>query len=228
MQVTFPHLPGLRRSEFSLIGLSQEPQESISGVDTTIPTMRGRWAGSLTLILHNEAASLQWSAFLAQMQGRIGTTLVPVFDKYLPRDANGQRVPFFTIANLRDAQTMEHFGFVNSESVHVVVNRAAALRATEIEVRYPDTLGLRPGHLFSIADRLHRVRYVDLSRETETGPRYSVHFDPPLREAVAAGAVVNINRPVCRMRLVNEDAGAIPHDYEGLYPTVQVQFREAL
>jgi len=107
------------------------------------------------------------------------------------------------------------------------VNQNAPLRATQIEVRYPNSTGLRPGHFFSIGERLHRVQAAYKSRDTEFGPRYAVHFQPPLRAPALAGDFVEVARPVCRMRMVTEAEGLFDQSLSVL-PTVQVQFTEAM
>ena len=40
-----------------------------------VPTLRGKWMAQVSFALKDEASTLQWQVFLAQMQGRIGTTL---------------------------------------------------------------------------------------------------------------------------------------------------------
>lgn len=227
MEATFPHLALWQAAQFHLVGQSLDMAESITGADIIIPTARARWVATVGFALKGEAAALQWQGFLAQMQGRVGTTLVPARSRYRPKDGGGISRPFCDVGNLTTGQTMEHWGFANQPLGQIIVNQNAGLRATEIEVRYPDSSGLRPGHFFSLGDRLHRVRAAYWSRDTEFGPRYAVHFDPPLRAAVTAGATVEVNRPVCRMRMVTEGEGLFDHSLSVL-PTVQVQFAEAL
>ncbi|MGA0615320.1 hypothetical protein [Paracoccus sp. KR1-242] len=226
MQATFPHLAIAKAPQFRLLGQSLDPEESIDGTDTVVPTMRGRWTATVSFVLRQEAALLQWRAFLMQMRGRVGTTPVPVYSRFRPRDRDGRGGRFNQIGNFDSSQTMEHWGFSNAPREQVMLNLNAGLRATEIEVRYPDSTGLRPGHYFSLRDRLYCARAVYLSRQTENGPRFSVEFDPPLREAVTAGMVVEINRPVCRMRLATEDEGIM--DNAEIMQTVQARFVEAL
>ena len=72
MQATFPYLALHQTAQFYLTGQSLEPQESISGVETIVPTMRARWNASATFALKDEAATLQWQAFLAQMRAGSG------------------------------------------------------------------------------------------------------------------------------------------------------------
>lgn len=223
MQATFPHLCYQQSAQFMPVGMSLEPQDSINGTPTIIPTMRARWMAQVGFALNGEAATLQWRAFLMQMQGRLGTTLVPVYSKYGARDRDGHPLPFCDIASIEGAQTWEHFGFENTPIRRVSVKSAAALRATQLDLTLFDTTGLRPGHFFSIGERLHAVT-------THWQPDSATHritFVPPLRSAVAAGTRVEIERPVCRMRMVTETEGLFDQALDP-FPTVQVQFQEAL
>ena len=52
-------------------------------------------------------------------------------------------------------------------------------------------------------------------------------FEPPLRAAVGAGARIEIERPVCKMRMVSETEGIFDQSLD-VFPQVQVQFSEAL
>lgn len=222
MQATFPFLALHQTAQFYLTGQSLEPQESISGVDTIVPTMRGRWTSTATFALKGEAATLQWQAFLAQMQGRIGTTLVPCRSRWRPRDRDGLGLPFCDTAALADAQTMEHWGFANTEVVRVAVAEDAGLRATQMDLTYQDTTGLRPGQYFSIGERLHRVQ-----QAWQEDGVHRIMFEPPLRAAVAEGTRIEIERPVCKMRMVSETEGIFDQSLD-VFPQVQVQFAEAL
>ena len=227
MQATFPHLARWVSVNFRLAGQALEAQQGISGAETIVPTLRGRWTASATMWAHGEAAVLQWQAFLAQMQGRIGTTLVPAFSHHRPKDRDGHDVGFAGVANIADAETMDHFGLANPPLEMVRVNLNASLRATRIEVRYPNSTGLRPGHFFSIGDRLHQAQAVHKSRDSENGPRYAVHFQPPLRAPVLAGDLVEVARPVCRMRFASEDEGQFEQTIGGVMRAT-VNFVEAV
>lgn len=222
MQATFPYLALWQEVTPYLVGQSLDTQESISGAETITPTMRGRWTASVNFSLHREAATLQWQAFLAQMQGRVGTTLVPMRYRYRPRDRDGHSLSFCDTGNIADAQTWEHFGFENARITRVSVTSAAALRATEIGITLHDTTGLRPGQYFSIGERLHRVQ-----SHWMQGAQHRIRFEPPLREAVAAGAHVEIERPVCKMRMVSETEGLFDQSLAVL-PTLTCNFVEAL
>lgn len=223
MQATFPHRLLWQAVQFWPVGMSIEPQESISGTETIVPTMRGRWMATCSFAIRREAAQLQWQAFLAQMEGMVGTTLVPARYRWRPRDRDGHHLAFCDVANLRGAQTWDHFGFASTDVDRVVVAAAAPLRATEIDVTLNDTTGLRPGQFFSIGERLHRV-------QAYWQPAPGAHrlmFQPPLRAAVAAGTRVEIEKPVCKMRFTTESEGVFDQSLDVL-PVVQVNFQEAI
>lgn len=223
MQVTFPHRAMWQSVTFNLTGQSMEPQQSISGAETVVPVPRGRWTASMSFVLKGEAQVLQWQAFLAQMEGRIGTTLVPARSRWRPRDRDGHALAFCTTANLADAQTWEHFGFENSIVHHMNAAAPAALRATQMDVTLTNSTGLRPGQLFSMGERLYRV-------QAHWQPAAGVHrimFQPPLRQAVGVGARLELGRPVCRMRFATEDEGLFDQSLAVL-PVVSVNFVEAI
>ena len=223
MQATFPHRLLRQASQFWLEGMSLEPQDSINGTPTVVPTMRGRWLASCQFVLRGEAATLEWQAFLAQMEGRVGTTLVPAHYRWRPRDRDGHPLAFCDVADLADAQTWEHFGFDNTDIRRVSVAASAPLRATQIDVTLSDTTGLRPGQKLSIGERLYRV-------QAHWQPNDTVHrlmIQPPLRQAVAAGTRVEIEKPVCRMRMTTETEGLFDQSLAVL-PSVTVNFQEAI
>ena len=62
-------------------------------------------------------------------------------------------------------------------------------------------------------------------------PTPDVHrilFHPPLRGEVVAGAHVEVDRPVCKMRFATEAEGLFDQAYDNPAPTVTVNFTEAL
>lgn len=223
MQVTFPHLFLRQAMQFWIVGQSLDPQTSISGADTIIPTMRGRWMASASFALKNEGAVLQWQAFLAQMEGMVGTTLVPACSRFRARDRDGHGLSQCDVGNIAGAQTWTHFGFENTDITRAAVASAAPLRATQIDLKYYDTTGLRPGQYFSIGDRLHRVQAA-WKPDSSTN---RVMFQPPLRRAVGTNAIVEIEKPVCRMRFTTETEGVFDQSLDVL-PVVTVAFQEAL
>lgn len=227
MHVTFPHLPAWQGVQFYLAGQSLETQESINGTPVVVPTLRGKWMATISMVLHDEASTLQWQSFLAQMQGRIGTTDVPVLSRYRPRDRRNLMPSFGDVATLEDAQLMDHFGFANSPIPRAYLNGGFPLRASQIEIRYtPNTTGLRPGHFFSMLGRLHRILHIYESHQLSDGTsRYAALVEPPLRRAYPGSTVIEVDNPTCRMRFVGESEGIFDQSLS-LLPTVTCNFME--
>lgn len=221
MLVTWPHsLDWRMHSMPKLIGQSQPPQQSISGAVTRIPRMGARWQISASFLIHGEARELAYSAFIGQMQGDLGTSLVPVWSRYRPKDRDGQEITFNEIASLSGAQTWEHFGFENQDIPRISVVFDAPLRATELDLTNENSTGIRPGQFFSVNNRLHRVR-----QQWQIANRTRVRIEPPLREAVSAGDQIEVERPVCPMFITDE--GMTEYNINGAF-MVELTFEESI
>jgi len=85
--IAFPRQAKLTTSGFRMVGQMRGRETAISGAESIIPSFSGHWTVSISFFIHNEEARLEWQAFLAQMEGGIGTTLVPVTLPYRPRNA---------------------------------------------------------------------------------------------------------------------------------------------
>lgn len=224
MQATFPFRAGWRSLRFWPEGMSLDPVEGLTGAATIVPTLRGRWRASGEVVIRGEEGMQAWQAFLAQMEGRIGTTLVPYVGHYGPRDRNGDRLPFDRVGALDGASTWEGFGFGNTPISTAVLTQNAPLRARQIRMRFGKTLGLRPGAFFSLGDHLHQVQSV-WPTENNTA---TMTVRPPLREAAPLGTPVEIEAPVCRMRFVGEDTGQVSQTFGTFMSRVGVEFVEAV
>ena len=223
MRATFPFHLLWQDVTPRFVGASLEPQRAISGARTVIPAMSGHWEADCSFVIHGEAAQLAWQAFLAQMEGMIGTTLVPIRTRFRPRDRDGRGTPACTVAGLADAQTWEHFGFVNDPVVTMTLAEATPLRATRIKVQGGNTTGLRPGQYFSIGERLYRVQH----HWQDADGASNLMIQPPLRSAAPAGAALILDAPVCLMQMVSEDEGSLDQLLARM-PRVPCRFVEAV
>lgn len=224
MQAVFPFRAGWRSLRFWPEGMSLDPVQSINGTETIIPTLRGRWRTSGEVVIRSEEGVQAWQAFLAQMEGRLGTTLVPYVGHYGAKDRDGQHIPVDRVAALDTSSTWEGFGFETAPVATVTLAADAPLRARRIVLRYADTLGLRPGGMFSIGDHLHQVQSV-----WQTGVRRAeMTIRPPLRAPASAGTRVEIERPVCRMRLITEETGQFSQTFGAFMAKIPVEFVEAV
>lgn len=221
MRATFPHQ--LLRQDVNLrqVGMSLDPQRSINGTETIVPTFGGRWGATCSFVIHGEAAQLAWQAFKVQMEGMNGTTLVPIRTRFRPRDRDGHHVYGCGPADLADAQTWEHFGFDSAPVATMTLAAPAALRDTVIKVTANNTTGLRPGQFFSLGERLYAVQHhwVDSAGVT------NLMIWPPLRQSFNQAALI-LDRPVCLMRMASETEGDFDMLLDRL-PRVTVNFVEA-
>lgn len=221
MRATWPYTAHWTAATPRVVGEARPPQQSISGAETIIPAMGARWEVTGSFVIHGEAQELAWQAFIAQMEGGIGTTLVPIWSRFRPRTETGRRVDWDNVAGLANGQTFEHFGFQNSRVVGARLAAAAPLRATRIAVELADSTGIRPGQFFSIGERLHQAQH-----HWQVGGAHQLMIRTPLRASAPAGSVLELFRPVCLMRLA-EPAGDMDYTPEGV-ARVTVKFIESV
>lgn len=221
MQVLWPFLVKHRDPRPWLAGQSLEPVRSISGAFTILPVASAHWMMDLAVLIEDEAALLQFQAFLVGMEGRNGTTLAPVYSWTRARDRDGRTVAQNLTGHLDGGGTSEHWGFEAGAAVTCTVAEDAALRSTRLRFTLGNTSDLRPGHFFSIGDHLYQAQAVWF----EEGARV-VQFQPPLRKAAVTGDVMVLDRVQCRMRLRDERVNL---DFRKPFvQTVQLNFIEAL
>jgi hypothetical protein len=219
MHVMFPH--NVRHNAHSLrqVGQSSDGVQGIDGVFTAQPRLGGHWRATASFWATNEATSLALQAFVAGMEGMLGTTDFPVFQRYAARDVQGHVVGAFPVGSIgnghiwegRGSEAAQHFGLANAPVVFATVADAAASRATRLRVLRSATAGVRPGQFFSIGARLYQVQ---LLWQDAAGVDV-VQITPPLREAVPAGAMMVLDAPVCRMRFATADEGVQAFTLDG-------------
>lgn len=221
-RVTFPFNVRHISHSAKLVGLSDAPQSALSGAMSVQPRLGGHWQATASFWATNEATALALQAFVAQMEGMLGTTLFPMYQRYAPLDAQGRRATGYGIGALGNgdiwegtgSQTWEHYGFESEPSVTATLAASAALRATELRVTNSNTLGLRPGQMFGLGERTYWAKSV-----WQSGAQDVVSITPPLRAAAAAGDMLVLDRPTCLMRFASEDESALAFTIE---PNVQV------
>lgn len=230
MSDIFAELPAVPRqsTRFYILGASASAGFGLSGAESIAASNSAHWEATATfLIANNEEAHMAWQAFLARMQGAIGSTLVPAASRWQPRDSKGRKIAGApaTLSGSDDGLAGDVFwdhGVLDTpETVHVRLNAAASLRDGIITVNYPDAIGLRPGQFFSLGGNLHQVRY---SHEVSAGVD-EVYIRPLLRQDWAAGDPIEIARPVCRMRLADDMQGVLDLNFERLQK-IEVKFVE--
>lgn len=230
MRVAFPVGLKWTAARPSLVGQSRDPQQSISGAFSVVPSLSGHWEFAATFLTTNEATSLALMGFVAGMEGMIGTTLVPIYQRWPARTRDGVIAPRRSSSVLGDAlqyegagsETFEGFGFENSTVVDALLTADAALRATRLRVAYVNSTGLRPGQMFSIGEQLYWVQLTWID-----GADTILQIQPPLRAASVEGDALVIDAPVCRMRFASADEGVLAYDLSPVN-RVPLKFIEAI
>lgn len=189
---------------------------SISGAEQIIASPATRLRARMTLPAMNERTILSWRALVAGMSGRAGTVLVPTWNVFAARDANGRR--FNTHDAVRwggdigqEGVSFDLSGWGQDDTpVYATLADDVAINATEITVNYAEGIdGLRPGQYFGIGQRLYIV--TQTWQENEGDPVH-IRFTPWLRAAASGGDTVIIDRPVCLMRFAQDQTGDLDLD----------------
>lgn len=213
---TFPHNLRFQTSGFRVVGASSEPQQSVGGAFSVQPRLGAHWVGSVTFMVTNESSTLALQAFVAGMEGMLGTTSVPVYQRYGPRDAQlrtadqsgavlGDAYPFEGFGS----QAAEPWGFGGVPAISGTLATNAPMRAAEIVISPTNYKDLRPGHDFTIAGRMYRAINI-----WPDGANDRVRITPPLRDAALAGDVVVMDKPVCQMRFASENEGQLVYELQ--------------
>lgn len=250
-----------RAGLFYLENQSSSGGVSILGNEQVVVAPSSRWRARFSMPVVTETSVLAWRAFVAAMGGRAGTVLVPKWEAYGPRDANGRRFEELATALYGDGETnFDLSGFGQDDTpVYATLAEPAALNATQITVNYaPGIDGVRPGQYFTIGHRLYMVTQTwqtgggeplnslythrpwsdnrvwrddipwdTTSADEPTGETQAmIRFTPWLREDVAAGTAINIDRPVCLMRFAQDVTGELELDL-GRWGSGGLEFTEA-
>jgi hypothetical protein len=206
---TFPFGLRVQASVFQVVGASSVPNQSVGGAFSVQPRLGAHWVSSVTVKVTNEENTLALQAFVAGMEGMLGTTLVPVHYAYGPRDLVS-RLADPRMSALGDnepregmgSESAEFWGFDGESAISGELAEAAALRAAEITVARTNYSEFRPGHDFSIGGRLYRAVNI-----WPDGINDRVRITPPLRSAAGAGELVVFDTPKCLMRFASENEG---------------------
>lgn len=182
---------------------------SLVGSEQVTVSPAGRWRAKVELPVYNELTALAYRAFIAQLEGKAGTVLVPKWEVYGPRDMNGKRLSFYDTASA--GLNFDLSGFGQSDQTYATLAANASMGATRIDVTLVNGEGPRPGQYFGLGQRLHLCQTV--WEVTEDGPT-TIQFWPRLRAAATVGDRVILDRPVCLMRLAEDLTGELDLDTE--------------
>ena len=170
---------------------------SVSGATQVVSSDAGVWKATFgNVIIRNRQHVLAFRALGVLLEGRLNPVLVPRCGDYQPVPSGGwgEGVPH------SDGTPFSDTSLYHGTAIGVVAANAAPARAMSIDVTIANAGLIQAGQDFSIGERMYRIKRADYSSSTTA----TLKFWPVLREAVPAGAVLNFDSPVCRMRLVDD------------------------
>lgn len=171
----------------------------------------GYVSASISVPVNTDARVLAFRAFMAGLDGRVGTMLIGPAEK--------RRAPW-AIDPLTGGQ-ITYQGEIGgaqppyNDGAEFVLGADAPVNATAITVTRQAGGLLVPGQYLSIGNRLHVIVALTTADPVDgaTGlaqpGNIGLSIRPWLRSAYPAGTVVEFGRPVCLMRLASDDTGAV-------------------
>lgn len=186
-----------RDVSFNIASRSLAGPTSISGKTQVISSDAGIWKATFgNILIRGRTTRLVFRGLSTILEGRLTPILVP-------RCRGDQPVPAGAVdAGLYNQVTHDDDTLFDDDTGYVggaieVVSAGASAGAVAMYITVGNADDIVSGHDFSIGERLYRVYTYDADTQLLT-------FRPPLREAVAFGAALNFDDPVCRMRLATD------------------------
>jgi hypothetical protein len=191
--------------DWNLVGTTMAAGQTVSAAVDVRSDGGGFWVASLNDIqLWHREYALLWRATRQLANGGVGQVVVSRRDQLAPWP-NGL-TDYGAFAFDDDTLFDDGSGF-DQPVIDVVVNAAAALRATTIALQLVNCGDLLGGEAFAIEHPTYGWRMYEIATVTDVSDGVvSVTFNPPLREALAGGEAVEFDRPRCLMKLVNSGA----------------------
>lgn len=185
---------------------------SLNGQTQVSATDAGVWVFELNNIpIFDRNKVLCWRAIEGLLEGRLNPINVPLYSYELDYAPYATDLDYASlllpVPHSDDAYFSDTGGYIGGIA-DIKTTTSAALRAVSLTVSVTYAPTLQSGMIFSIdhpikGSRWYKVRTYD----SDTG---IMTFRPPLREAVAADTFLEFDRPICRMRLTDDNAMMLP------------------
>lgn len=211
-----------RRDPFNIAPRTLSGPFSVSGVGQATASDAGLWKATFgeIIIKRGSPAVLLFRAISTILEGRLHPIIVPRYCGYQPfgpeLDKLHGAVPHSDKSPFADG------GLYRSRIVDIRLTSNIPLRGTTANIALITNVQLQPGQDFSIGDRLYRIRTVHMTGENTA----TITFRPPAREAVSAGAEMEFDRPICRMRLASDSEMDLDMDLVAPWSFPTVNFIE--
>lgn len=142
---------------------------SITGSQQAVVSPSGFWRAELRAPVHGEDKTLAWRGFYASLAGMAGEVLVPMVDRWRPRDVQGRMIGHagavgFGVGGWPQqghVGALHAFsGFAQEEPEIMFAEGAYGFGRTRMQIAHPGVPALRPGHYFGFGERLYLVSRV--------------------------------------------------------------------
>ena len=181
--------------DLNVASSSKSGGQSLSGIEQLKVSPAARWEGKFRMPSMLPEEILVWRGFLASLQGRLGTFLLPAFEygrQPWPRDANGRVL------------SPDVVGTANA-TIGVPVAAPAALNATQVVVKPVYAGPILPGHRFSVGAQLFEIQLVTANNDGTL----ALSVRPWVRSAFGPGTVAEFANPTVKVRFKTDDEGAL-------------------
>jgi hypothetical protein len=204
--------------------------QSISGQTQSVRTDGGGLFVTFNRIwLRTPDQMRAWLAWDALLDEGAEQVIVPICDLRLaPRPiVDGVAVlPGPPVPHSDETYFSDDTGYV-TPIMSAVASESAALRATSVSIEMLVGSAWRGGETFAIEHAVAGWRMYRVGKVLATdGAVQTLSIRPPLREAITAGTVIEIDQPRGVMKLATPGGMALPED-GGRTPFVDVTFVEA-
>jgi hypothetical protein len=164
----------------------------------------GLWSAALNNIqFWDQTDTLCWRAVRQLCNGGINPIIVPRNDSTFAPFPMGNPRSYGSIPYLDTSFHSDGSGFRQS-IIDVQSSGGAALRATTMTLKLNNCGPLQGGESFSIQHPTFDWRIYEIGSVVVVDSTHSiVTFNPPLREAILDGTVVEFDQPRCTMKLIN-------------------------
>lgn len=173
---------------------------AINGFTQVVSSDAGIWKATFEAIaIRNFSEVKVWRAIRAHSEGRLNPILISLCEGSIRPLADPSQKSIPPVPHSDAAFFDDNSGYL-SPNINIKIAQNAGLRATALTLNKIRSGALEPGQRFSVGERLYEIRKV----VSQSSSQAEIAIWPPLREAVAAGADANFDRPVLRVRLATD------------------------
>lgn len=184
---------------------SRSAGRGLSGHEQIISSGTGAWRLRFGLVLEHDAGRLRrFEALVSEMRGRLNTAAIPLYDRFAYNETVSPRQqPYGDTTFHTDGY---EFSAVGRGVEPLLTSAAASAGASQITVNLetPRRPSFQVGDLFSVNGWLHRV-----VRRNDAG---WVKIEPPLRQAVPLGTVLQTAPPIVHAKFATDGEGERARD----------------